>query len=773
MVKKLFILLCLCSIGIGSAWGAEWTHAFVSPEAISKNAITISEATWSVSTTTGAGSPAFSTGTYSGTYGLKFGNSKSVYFGSVTFTTSYFTDKKVKSVKCNLLNNGSKEGTLTARQGDVNFSPTSKTFGTSWNDLTVSGEGNGGDLSITYSVAQAFYLHQITVTYENKSSETFTVTFNPGTNGTCATTSLTEASAGIGVTLPACTANEGYVFKGWAEEGGNVVGQAGDTYKPGSNCTLNAVYNALYTLTITQPADGGTLTVTDGTNALATGAKVEAGTKLTCEVTDIPEGKRFSRFYVKYEGGEKYKSTNPATFDNIPTDITAATVTVAYQDLAICSINYMVNGVNTDAQENVYEGTALEFPTVGELGGKVFVGWSESEVAETDVKPTLVNTTNLTATTNATYYAVFATQEGVASTDYSKITSIDALTDNIYVFAYDYNGGTQIVMQNETNSTTKLKGYDLSLTDSKYNNPEAKYIWQINKVVEEEQTYYTIYNAAVNKYVKGNSTGLTLADEPFNFIVAYDGTNNCFRFQSSTATTYYLHGYVSGSSYDFRSSTSGKGASYHVNLYKNESTTSFSDYTTFVGYTREVTNGNLGSICLPCDAEVEGATLYEISAITMDDVNANYIKSISFSSVEGAEAGKGYVFKASDSKLIAYYSGSAVENVEANNGIIGNLSASAKTVSDTQYIISGNTVKRSNGSATVGQNRAYIDPAQFEAPESAKTADFTIDFDTPTAINEVFDKINAEGQWYSIKGEKVARPTTGVFVKNGVKYIFK
>ena len=188
----------------------------------------------------------------------------------------------------------------------------------------------------------------------------------------------------------------------------------------------------------------------------------------------------------------------------------------------------------------------------------------------------LVNTTNLTATVNATYYAVFAKQEGVASTDYSKITRMEALTDNSYVFAYDYNGGTQIVMQNEAKTGTQLNGANLSLTDSKYSNPEAKYIWQINKVVEEEQTYYTIYNAAVNKYVKGNSTGLTLADEPFNFIVAYDGTNNCFRFQSSTATTYYLHGYVSGSSYDFRSSTSGKGASYHVNLYKNESTTSFS-----------------------------------------------------------------------------------------------------------------------------------------------------------------------------------------------------
>ena len=73
-----------------------WTHAFVSPEAISSNSITVGGATWSVSTTAGAGTPTISTGTYSKTYGLKFGNSKSEYYGSVTFTTDYFKDYNVK-----------------------------------------------------------------------------------------------------------------------------------------------------------------------------------------------------------------------------------------------------------------------------------------------------------------------------------------------------------------------------------------------------------------------------------------------------------------------------------------------------------------------------------------------------------------------------------------------------------------------------------------------------------------------------------------------------
>lgn len=149
-------------------WAADetWTHTFASPEAISGNSITVDEATWTVTTKEGAGSPTMTTGNYSKTYGLKFGNSKSEYYGSVTFSTNYFNSYNVKSVTINVLNNGSKEGTLTAKQGDVNIGSASKTFGTTWTDLTAnSNTGAGGTLSFTYSVQQAFYIHSITVTY--------------------------------------------------------------------------------------------------------------------------------------------------------------------------------------------------------------------------------------------------------------------------------------------------------------------------------------------------------------------------------------------------------------------------------------------------------------------------------------------------------------------------------------------------------------------------------------------------------------------------------
>ncbi|MGM9809923.1 MAG: InlB B-repeat-containing protein [Paludibacteraceae bacterium] len=163
-------------------------------------------------------------------------------------------------------------------------------------------------------------------------------------------------------------------------------------------------------------------------------------------------------------------------------------------------------------------------------------------------------------------------------TVFSKITAIEDVTSGNYVFAYDYNSGTQIAMKNALNGTDKLVGEALSLTDGTYTDPAGEFVWAINKVVDGTNTYYTLYNAVVEKYVQADANGLSLVDSPYNYVVTWDATNNCFRFKSSTAETYYLCDYVSGSTYYFQSTTSGNGAKYHVHLYKSNVT--YTDYIT-------------------------------------------------------------------------------------------------------------------------------------------------------------------------------------------------
>ncbi|MBQ3804338.1 MAG: glycoside hydrolase family 88 protein [Prevotella sp.] len=111
-----------------------------------------------------------------------------------------------------------------------------------------------------------YYIYGIDVTYGensgsggNEQTQTlYTVTFNANSNGTCSTSSLTEASEGAGVTLPTVTANSGYNFLGWSTSSTATTASytAGATYNPSANITLYAVYES----TNTYPTAGSAMT---------------------------------------------------------------------------------------------------------------------------------------------------------------------------------------------------------------------------------------------------------------------------------------------------------------------------------------------------------------------------------------------------------------------------------------------------------------------------------------------------------------------------------
>lgn len=216
-LKSLTLLLTmLLSVNVWGAITSPWTYTFVSPDAISSNSITKNGVTWSVATTSGAGSPTISAANSYSKYGLKFGSSKSIYFGSVTFSTDAFKDYNVTAVTVKFLNNGSKAATFTVTQGDVTLGSASATFGTTWTDLTVDKnttsykKGNGGTLSFTYSVEQAFFINAITVTFEEGSSST--TYYLAGSMNDWSTTADQFTGTPLSVTKN-LSANTSYTFK--------------------------------------------------------------------------------------------------------------------------------------------------------------------------------------------------------------------------------------------------------------------------------------------------------------------------------------------------------------------------------------------------------------------------------------------------------------------------------------------------------------------------------------------------------------------------------
>lgn len=120
-------------------------------------------------------------------------------------------------------------------------------------------------------------------------------------------------------------------------------------------------------------------------------------------------------------------------------------------------------------------------------------------------------------------------------------------------------------------------------------------------------------------------------------------------------------------------------------------------------YTRTVTNGNYGTICLPrASSVIEGATIYRV-------IGGNASEGITIEEVASMEAGKPYIFQASADQLTVTMTGPRAEVQEAN-GLVGNLGESAITVPQNghSYVLSTNLLYLVNSAVTIAPNRAYI-----------------------------------------------------------------
>lgn len=139
---------------------------------------------------------------------------------------------------------------VTATYSDGETTPTTWTEDVDLGDCSFDPDGalatTDDNVEVSYTWGSTTKTADIAITVNAASA--YTVTFNAGT-GSCATSSLTEASAKAGVTLPTATIGvTGWSFVGWATasttntEDEPTLYAAGATYKPSDNCTLYAVY---------------------------------------------------------------------------------------------------------------------------------------------------------------------------------------------------------------------------------------------------------------------------------------------------------------------------------------------------------------------------------------------------------------------------------------------------------------------------------------------------------------------------------------------------
>ncbi|MBR6141144.1 MAG: exo-alpha-sialidase [Bacteroidaceae bacterium] len=194
-------------------------------------------------------------------------------------------------------------------------------------------------------------------------------------------------------------------------------------------------------------------------------------------------------------------------------------------------------------------------------------------------------------------------------------------------------------------------------------------------------------------------------------------------------------------------------------------------------YTRAVTPGRWGTVCVPgavAAANISGAEIYRIAGKT---VNAeDKPTSLKVEQVEDMEAGKPYLFLPSESQLSLTYYGSTIVNTPGSeNGLIG--SFTGMDVAPGYYLLSNNKIVLCGANCDIAANRAYIDMDAvplYTGETGVKSLD--VYCDDPDGISLVPDTTpEGDGRIYDLSGRYIgnSRLPKGIYIVNGRKIVIK
>lgn len=459
---------------------------------------------------------------------------------------------------------------VTYTEGEY-FDPTglviTRTYSNSTTD-TYAYAGHASDFSFTPSTSTALTTSNtsVTITYGGKStSQAITVTSGGGGGGgstatfvwgsnptkyTKEATSVTEGlvtftgTKGTGSTPTRCwtdglrlyngsTANfsvpDGYVItkiEGYSEfaynnaTGSQSVDFSGWTSSKtcGSDVTVTYAPTVTYTITAssnndswgTVSVDGYTITAHPAEGYVAYDSEVTSGS-----ATVVQSGNTFT-----------------------VTPSSDCTVEIKFRAANTYTVTLIDNG--STSTETATEGVPYALPDDGAstCEDATFLGWATGEYTNhltgTTVAPTYdAPGTEKDITANTTFTAVYGIVTEDASDVYTEITSADALKTGDYLIVADYSSSLHEAMANAV-SSSHMNESSVTITDGKITTTNTAIRWHITKTGDN----YTIYNAAVSKYLALSTTSPLLETSAHNFVAAYSA--GAWTFESTTVSGYQL-----------------------------------------------------------------------------------------------------------------------------------------------------------------------------------------------------------------------------------------
>ena len=196
------------------------------------------------------------------------------------------------------------------------------------------------------------------------------------------------------------------------------------------------------------------------------------------------------------------------------------------------------------------------------------------------------------------------------------------------------------------------------------------------------------------------------------------------------------------------------------------------EYTTAEVYTRSVTNGDFGTICLPYgSSNMTGAVFYEVAGQEPGKVYLDQVTTL--------EAGKPYIFRATASTITVVYEGDEALSPGNHNGLYGTFTDNT-TVEQDNYIVYNNELRLCGTGCYINAYRAYLNlddvsdgvpapmPGRQRVGMNVQGGNETTALDNITEGNGTITP-TMEGT-YDVLGRKLTQPTnTGVYIINGKK----
>lgn len=328
-------------------------------------------------------------------------------------------------------------------------------------------------------------------------------------------------------------------------------------------------------------------------------------------------------------------------------------------------------------------------------------------------------------------------------------------------------------------------------------------------IVNPNEETFTFINAGYDRgekvtEVNGTNAGLvfekgdgTTASAFYDDAVRFYGKNILTVVSDTKAIASVAITFVSGTTADFECTTEGYTSSTESNVitftaaegkaldevvfYRNATkkynqiqaiVLTYTDLVTDT-YTRSVATGNWGTICLAGKvrpSRISGATFYRIAGKDVEE-NPNYLV---LEEVTMLEAGKAYIFQATDETVeLEYLTATVVDTEVSNGGLVG--SFTGQNVKEGMYLLSGGKIVKCGTGCSIAANRAYIDmdAVPVLASESASEGLVKLFLGTTDAVRGI-DADNLNGAViYDLSGRRLQNAQRGLYIVNGKKVAVK